>query len=164
MRFKFAAWQWRSWLTAAAFAAAAFGPVAVRAWAADEHEAEPAAAAESDDVGEESASGFRGIKLGEFKIRMSHTVSSRQDGVSFILYATVKNDDFKTFDRLFEHRKNKIRDQVVVATRLVPIEDYDDPELAKFRRRILLRLRRTMPELPIDNVYISDFSLAAQTL
>jgi hypothetical protein len=95
---------------------------------------------------------------------MSHTVSSRQDGVSFILYATVKNDDFKHFHQLFANRKVKIRDQVVVATRLVPIEDYDDPELARFRRRILLRLRRTMPELAIDNVYVSDFSLSAKTL
>ena len=151
----------RPWLAAAVFAAAGFGPATSRALA-EAHATEPAAA-QTDDVGAESATGFRGIKLGEFKIRTSHTVSSRQDGVSFILYATVKNDDFKTFDRLFENRKIKIRDQVVVATRLVPIEDYDDPELAKFRRRILLRLRRTMPELPIDNVYVSDFSLTAKT-
>jgi hypothetical protein len=161
MKSIFAARQSRWWLTAAVVTAACFGPVASRA-VGSEHGAEPAAT-ESDDFGAESATGFRGVKLGEYKIRMSHTVSSRQDGVSFILYATVKEDDFKTFERLFANRKIKIRDQVVVATRLVPIEDYDDPELARFRRRIFLRLRRTMPELPIDNIYISDFSLSAKT-
>jgi hypothetical protein len=161
MQIHFTKCQTRPWLAAAVFAAACFGPPISHTWAS-EHGAE-AEEAESDDIGAESATGFRGIKLGEFKIRMSHTVSSRQDGVSFILYATVKDDDFKDFQHLFENRKIKIRDQVVVATRLVPIEDYDDPELARFRRRILLRLRRTMPELAFDNVYISDFSLSAKT-
>ena len=162
MKLQFHSHRFRVCSAGAIFCVALLGLPSARAHASEHGEAE-SAAAESDDIGEESASGFRGIKLGEFKIRMSHTVSSRQDGVSFILYATVKNDDFKTFDRLFEHRRNKIRDQVVVATRLVPIEDYDDPELVRFRRRILLRLRRTMPELPIDNVYVSDFSLTAKT-
>ena len=82
--------------------------------------------------------------------------------MSFILHATVKKEDFSTFDHLYRHRKNKVRDQVIVATRLVPIEDYDDPELKKFRRRILLRLRRAMPELPIDEIYISDFALTVE--
>jgi len=161
MTFKFAACHSRPWIAAAVFAAVFFGPAAACALGED-HEEEPAST-EADDIGAESATGFRGIKLGEFKVRMSHTVSSRQDGVSFTLYATVKNDDFKAFDRLFENRRIKIRDQVVVATRLVPIEDYDDPELTRFRRRILLRLCRTMPELPIDNVYVSEFSLSAKT-
>ncbi len=162
MKFNFAVFRMRSWLAAAIFAAVFFGPAASSA-SPSEHGDQPEAD-ESDDLGAESASGFRGIKLGEFKIRMSHTVSSRQDGVSFILYATVKNDDFKASAELFENRKIKIRDQVVIATRLVPIEDYDDPELVKFRRRLVLRLRRTIPELPIDNVYVSDFSLSAKTL
>ena len=152
----------RSRLGAVVLALAVFGPAAPRSWGSD-HGAEEAPA-ESDDVSEESASGYRGIKLGEFNIRTSNTVSLRKDGVSFILHATVKNEDYKSFERLYPHRKNKIRDQIVVATRLVPIEDYDDPELEKFRRRILLRLRRTMPELPIADVYVSDFSLSAKSM
>jgi hypothetical protein len=163
MNLTFRLMKWRPRLGAVAIAAAALGPVAPRGWASDDHHAEQFHAV-SVDVSEESASGLRGIKLGKFKIRTSHTVSSRKDGVSFTLHATVKKDDFETFERLYGHRKNKIRDQVVVATRLVPIEDYDDPELKQFRRRILLRLRRTMPELPIADVYISDFTLSAESL
>jgi hypothetical protein len=37
------------------------------------------------------------------------------------------------------------------------------PELAKSRRRTLLRLRRTLPELPIDDVYVSDFSPSSES-
>lgn len=120
------------------------------------------AAAEEDVVSDESKSGFRAIKLGEFQIRTSNSVLSRKDNVHFIVHATVKNDDYPTFDRHYRNHKNKVRDQVVTATRLVPIEDYDDPELKKFRRRLLLRLRRALPELPIADVYISDFALSIE--
>ena len=83
------------------------------------------------------------MKLGEFSIRVYHTVSSRKDNVTFILLRDGRQRrTSKTFEHLYAIRKNKVRDQVIVATRLVPIDDYDDPELKKFRRRILLRLRR----------------------
>jgi hypothetical protein len=154
--------EWRARFCVVVFALAVLALSASRGWASGHGAAEPSA--RSAEVSEESASGFRGVKLGEFKIRTSNAVSSRKDGVSFVLHAAVKNDEFKTFDYLYPHRMNKIRDQVVVATRLVPIEDYDDPELRKFRRRILLRLHRTMPELPIDDVYVSEFTLSAETL
>lgn len=127
------------------------------------HDGHGAAAAEEVEVSEESKSGFRAIKLGEFQIRTSNSVLSRKDNVHFILHATVKNEDYPTFDRHYRHHKNKARDQVVTATRLVPIEDYDDPELKKFRRRLLLRLRRALPELPITDLYISDFALSVES-
>jgi len=125
-------------------------------------EAAPAKA-EADAVSDPSADGSRAVKLGEFSIRVYHTVSTRKDNVSFILQAVVSKDKYQAFEPIYSHRKNKVRDQVVVATRLVPIDDYDDPELKKFRRRILLRLRRTLPELPIEDVYLSDFSLMSES-
>src|SRR3990172_10699918 len=79
-------------------AGALFGPSAPRCWGSD-HRAEDAEA-ESDAAGEESASGFRGIELGKFKIRTFHAVSSRKDGVSFTLHATIRSDDYKEFERL----------------------------------------------------------------
>jgi hypothetical protein len=126
------------------------------------HAAAAPSNSEPDEVSEVSADGSRAVKLGEFRIRVYHTVSSRKDTVAFVLHAVVGKEEFATFERLYPHRKHKVRDQVVVATRLVPIDDYDDPELNKFRRRILLRLRRTLPELPIGEVYLSDFSLMSE--
>jgi len=122
-----------------------------------------AAADDEDVVSAESADGTRAVKLGDFSIRIYHSVSSRKDTVAFILQARIDQESFETFERLYPHHKIKVRDQVIVATRLVPIEDYDDPELKKFRRRIYLRLRRAIPELPIGDVYISDFSLSVQS-
>lgn len=119
--------------------------------------------AEEEAVSAESADGARAVKLGEFSIRIYHSVSSRKDTVTFILQARISKESFETFERIYPQRKIKVRDQVIVAARLVPIEDYDDPELKKFRRRIYLRLRRAIPELPIDDVYLSDFTLSVQS-
>lgn len=116
--------------------------------------------AAEEEVAVESTTGFRGVELGEFSIRTIRTVPARRHQVSFVLFATIKSEHYKEFDKLYRQRTNKVRDQVIAATRLVPIEDYDDPELTRFRRRILLRLRRTLPELAIDNVFVSDFHLS----
>lgn len=145
------------------FALAAFGPSVTPACASGHGEAAAPAKDEEVTVSAESADGTRAIKLGEFSVRVYHTVSSRKDVVSFVLYAVVGKDHYPDFEHSYGHRKNKVRDQVIIATRLVPIEDYDDPELKKFRRRILLRLRRALPELAIDEVYFSDFSLMSES-
>jgi hypothetical protein len=154
--------NWRPSLWAIVLVLAVAGPSGSQAWASSGPGGEKSSA-ESDDVSEESAAGTRAIKLGEFSIRVFHGVASRKDTVSFILHATVGQDDYPTFARFYSHHKNKVREQVVVATRLVPIDDYDDPELKKFRRRILLRIRRAMPELPIEEIYLSDFSLSSES-
>jgi hypothetical protein len=121
------------------------------------------ATADENAISAASEDGTRAVKLGEFSVRVFHSVSSRKDSVTFVLQARIKKDDFESFERLYPHRKIKVRDQVIVATRLVPIDDYDDPELTKFRRRIYLRLRRAIPELSIDDVYLSDFTLSVQS-
>ena len=116
-----------------------------------------------EDYDLESPTGFRGINLGEFSIRTYRSVSGQKNRVRFTLHARVKNEDVKDFRHLLANRKHKVRDQVIIATRLVPVEDYDDPELTKLRRRVLLRLRRTLPELSIDDIYASEFTLSVET-
>ena len=160
--------NWRPSLVAIVLVVAVSGPSGSQAWASsgtggETPPAESDDSDDSDDVSEESAAGTRAIKLGEFSVRVYHTVASRTDTVSFILHATVGKDEYSAFEHLYGQRKHKVRDQVIVATRLVPIDDYDDPELKKFRRRILLRIRRAMPELPIEEIYLSDFSLSSES-
>jgi hypothetical protein len=112
--------------------------------------------AEEEEV---SDSPIRGISLGEFRIRAYYPIEAKRSTVTFTLYAIVPSENSADFRSLLEHRTHKVRDQVITAARLVPLPDFDDPKLRDFRRRIMLRLRRTMPELIIDDLYISDFHL-----
>ena len=105
---------------------------------------------------------IEGIELGKFSVRTHRAVPAQMNRVSFTLYARVSAEEAKHFAQLLDHRENKVREQVIVATRLVPVEEFDDAEFTKFRRRILLRLRRSLSELTMDDVYVSDFELVVE--
>lgn len=155
------------------FAFAAFALASLVPWRsvmASDHAApaESAHAAPSSAAPEASEdatkSGSNGMQLGEFRIKAYHAAESQKSTAAFALYATVTKDKLSESQHLLEHRLHKLRDQVIVVTRLVPLGDFDDPELKSFRRRILLQLRRTLPELSIENVYVSDFELTVERI
>jgi hypothetical protein len=123
----------------------------------DHAEAEP----EADDA---STAKTRGIEIGEFRIRAYYPVQAEKSMVRFVLFVTVPGERYSDMKRLVHNRQHKIRDQVIIATRMVPLVEFDQAELTSFRRRILLRLRRTLPELKIDGIYVSNFELKVQSL
>ena len=106
---------------------------------------------EATEVSAESADGTRADQARRIQHpRLPHRLVAQRRRVVYPATRSSAKTNYPDFEHSYGHRKNKVRDQIVIATRLVPIEDYDDPELKKFRRRILLRLRRSLPELPID--------------
>jgi hypothetical protein len=115
-------------------------------------------AAATDDSGASQAAAG-GVALGDYRIRVYHPIEAQKSTVTFTLYAHVARENVSEFALLLEHRRQKVRDQVILATRLAPLVDYDDPVLGDFRQRILLRLRRMLPELAIEDLYVSDFEL-----
>jgi hypothetical protein len=119
---------------------------------------------EEMDSGDVSPTTLRGIELGEFRIRAYYPVQAQKSMVRFVLHVAVPGDRYSATQRLIKMRRHKVRDQVITATRLVPLADFDNAELKSFRRRILLRLRRTLPELEVDDVYVSNFELKVQSL
>jgi hypothetical protein len=105
-----------------------------------------------------------GIELGQFKIRSDYPAEAQKSTVRFVLYAAIKPEMYDEIDRLVEHHKTKIRDEIITATRLTPLGVFEEPDLTTFRRRIQIRLRRTLPELKVEGLYISDFGLIVKSL
>jgi hypothetical protein len=105
-----------------------------------------------------------GVKLGEFKIRSDYPAEAQKSTVRFVIYATVAADHLGQLKRLTEEHQQKIRDEIITTTRLTPLGIFQEPNLATFRRRILIRLRRTLPELNIEQLYVSDFGLIVNSL
>jgi hypothetical protein len=91
-------------------------------------------------------------------------VEAQKCTVRFVLYASVDEKQREEMRHLATEHEQKVRDIVLVATRLAPLNVFQEPDLARFRRRILIRLRRNLPELAIDNLYISDFGMLVRTL
>jgi hypothetical protein len=111
-----------------------------------------------------SASGSAAIELGDYRIRSYYPVQAQKSVVRFLLYATAPPEHLAGAQQAAAQRRHKIRDQVITATRMMPLSEFDDPDLVRLRRRILLRLRRALPELKIENLYISNFELQVQSL
>jgi hypothetical protein len=105
-----------------------------------------------------------GIKLGEFKIRSDYPAEAQKSTVRFVLFAAVKEDRLAAMETIISQHREKLRDEVITATRLVPLGMFEEPDLKGFRRRIFIRLHRTVPELVIDDLYISDFGLIVKSL
>ncbi len=129
---------------------------------AHEQPTEPSAA--ESHVKPESDAEVRGVSLGDYRIRSYYPVDAQKSTVRFTLYAAVKDEHLAETQRLVEEHREKLRDRVITATRLAPLAVFQEPDLAAFRRRILVRLRRALPELEIDDLYISDFDLAIKSL
>lgn len=126
------------------------------------HEAEPAAAESS--VEDETGKAIHGVSLGEYRIRSYYQVDAQKSTVRFSLFATVKDEHFRDVRGLVEEHRQKLRDQVIMATRLAPLAVFQEADLATFRRRVLVRLRRAIPELTIEDLYVSEFDLAIKSL
>lgn len=107
---------------------------------------------------------IHGIKLGDFKIRSDYPAEAQKSTVRFVLFAAVKGDHFAAMEEIVDEHREKLRDEVITATRLTPLGVYQEPDLKRFRRRIFVRLHRTVPELMIDDLYISDFGLLVKSL
>ena len=114
----------------------------------------------------EDTSGLKtvGIELGEYKIRTDYPVQSQKSTVRFVLYAAVKGEHSAEMRHIVDEHRQKVRDLVITSTRLAPLILFEEPDFASFRRRLIIRLRRTFPELAVEDLYISDFGLMVKSL
>jgi hypothetical protein len=124
------------------------------------HGEEPVAEVWDDSLGIKD----RGVDLGEYHIKAYYPVQAQKSTVRFILHAKVPAERYQEIAEIVSTRINKLRDQVIIATRMTPLSLFDQPGLDSFRRRILMRLKRAVPELEIDDVLVSDFTLEVQSL
>jgi hypothetical protein len=129
---------------------------------AAEKATEPATAENHVEAGKGNE--IHGVSLGDFRIRSYYPVDAQKSTVRFTLYATVKDGHFAEVQRLVEAHRQKLRDQIITATRLAQLAVFQEPDLGSFRRRVLVRLRRAVPELTIDDLYVSEFDLTIKSL
>lgn len=100
----------------------------------------------------------RAYKLGDFRIKNFRPVEREKLTLEFTVYVESLEGQQQRFERVWQNHEHRVRNQVITSARLVPPNEFDDPALEALRRRIYLRLRRAVPELPIDKVFVTEFS------
>ena len=106
---------------------------------------------------EEAPPELVGFELGKFYIKNFRPAEGAKTKLTFTLHAAVWDDRAQQFEKLLTTRKARIRDQVITSARMSEASVYRDPDLRLFRRRILIRIRRALPQLPIEDIYLSEF-------
>ncbi len=121
--------------------------------------ASPAVAEEkpAEEPSEEAPPEPVGFDFGAYYLKQSRSLEGAKAKLTFTLHAEVAGENADRFEDLLKDRTQRVRDQVITAARITPPTDFQDPELRLFRRRILVRLSRSLPELAVDDVYFSDF-------
>lgn len=107
---------------------------------------------------------IRGVELGNFRIRSDYPAEAQKSTVRFRLYAAVRGDKLASMYHLIDSHRQKIRDEVITSTRLSPLGVFEEPDLKSLRRRIFMRLKRSMPELVLEDLYVSDFAMTVKSL
>lgn len=121
----------------------------------------PAYAAETSSVAEEEQVAAEPqpevISLGRFQLREFRATEGAKIRLSFALYAEVDAERGEAIRELVSTHEHRIRDEVITAVRTAVQSDFHEPELTRFRRRILFRLRRAADYLPIERLLIGEF-------
>jgi hypothetical protein len=102
------------------------------------------------------------VELGEFSIMGPTAHSDRSLIVDCLVYGMVESAASHEFTALFEAKKVRIRDQIIVIIRSAEGNDLAEPTLAVIKRRILVRINETLGKPLLKGVVFSRFSFMEQ--
>lgn len=102
--------------------------------------------------------GPAGVCLGDFSFRDVRSLDGAEFRVDFTLYAVVDAKKRAVLVSELGRLKNRVRDQVGTAVRITPVVDFQEAELTRLRRRVLLALRRAVPSLGVEELAFGGFA------
>ncbi|MEM6262965.1 MAG: hypothetical protein AAGI38_10690, partial [Bacteroidota bacterium] len=91
---------------------------------------QPARAADEKEDGDTPVSD-RGFFLGDFQIKDLRPVEGAKSTLRFSLHAHVVGPEVESFKRFYRHREQRVRNQVIISSRLAEPADFRDPELRR---------------------------------
>ena len=121
--------------------------------------AAPSYAAKAKPSAEEEATepASVGVLLGRFQVRELRAAEGAKIRLAFAVYSEVPEDQAEATRALLESHKSRIRDAVLTAIRTCEQEEFHDPSLVRFRRRVQLRLWRMVPRLACDRLLVGEY-------
>jgi hypothetical protein len=81
--------------------------------------------------------------------------------MSFQIHLAFPKDTPSATIAALEHMQHRLREQVIVAVRTAELADLLDPQLHRFRKRILFRANRLLKEVQASDVLLANFTFSA---
>lgn len=97
--------------------------------------------------------------LGAFHVRDLRPTRDVTADLKFSLHLQLRDDVSEAAVSALEHWKHRLRDQAITAIRTAQMVDFTDPDLARVRRLINLRVNRLLPHPLVDEILVTSFTL-----
>ncbi len=119
----------------------------------------PASAADTATQEQEQAESLpiKTVLIGQFFMRDLRVTEDAKVRLSFTLHAKIDPEHARVAERLVESHKHRLRNEVITAVRTCEQNEFQEPDLTRFRCRIQARLRRAMPQLPIEQLLVGEY-------
>ncbi len=101
------------------------------------------------------------IDLGKFNMRELRPIRNQTMEVSFAVHLAWSDSVDEKLAARLEHWRHRLRQQVIICIRTSDPTVLLEPSLAKLRRKIFLRVNRTLKSVIVEEVLFSSFSFSA---
>ena len=97
------------------------------------------------------------LDLGSFKINDLRPTRNETARLTFKLHVAFSEELTEKQVARLENWKHRLRDQVITAVRISEIKDFQEPDLGKLRRRILIRVNRLLKIKLAEEVLVTKY-------
>jgi hypothetical protein len=114
------------------------------------------ASAESDATNEEEVP-TPTLDLGSFKINDLRPTRNETARLTFTLHLAFSKELTENQVAQLDNWKHRLRDQVITAVRISEMKDFQEPDLDKLRRRVLIRVNRLLKAKLAEEVLVTKY-------
>lgn len=97
------------------------------------------------------------IDLGKFKIKDLRPTRNETAKLTFSMHLAFSKELSEKQIELLEGWKHRMRDQVITAIRIAYIKDFQEPDLKRLRRLILIRVNRLFKQHLAEDVLFGEY-------
>jgi len=110
-----------------------------------------------EPTAEEKESARPTLDLGKFKINDLRPTRNETAKLTFTLHLAFSQDLTQRQVTQLQRWKHRLRDQVITAIRITSTRDFLEPDLSRFRRKILLRVNRLFQAKLVEEVLLTEY-------
>jgi len=97
------------------------------------------------------------VDLGKFKIHDLRPTRNVTAKLTFSMHLAFSSTLSKQQVTRLEHWQHRLRDQVIIAIRTLEIKEFQDPDLSRLRRKILIRVNRLFRAKLAEEVLLTEY-------
>lgn len=109
-----------------------------------------------------SAEGLTEVDLENYKITAYQPASSITLRIEFHLFAMVPAEKAEEFQKLYDSKKNRVRDNVMAIIRSADMNDLTDPGLGLIKRKILETTNKALGKPLLEGAVFAEFTFLEQ--